>query len=115
MRIGGLPAAAMVDADHVAVALAVAGEGDGAVEGGLDRRADGCRPVDALVDAHLVQDRVHARPEGRGQHAFDRVTMPLVTVIDVGGVLLGHAGIVGVGLRLVDEAFEVRSTPCTAT
>src|SRR5262245_16683927 len=71
MGVGRRLAAAMVDLDDIAVALAVAGEGYRAIEGRLDRRADRRTPVDALVNAHLMKNGMHPRAEGRGQHALD--------------------------------------------
>ena len=52
MRIARLAAVAMRDLHQIAITAAVALEDDFAVEGGGDRRAHRCRPVDALVDAN---------------------------------------------------------------
>ena len=70
--IARLLAAPVVDVDHVAIAPARPGVFHRAIHRRDDRRAGGCGPVDAVVVAHLLQDRVVPGTEGRGLHTLHR-------------------------------------------
>ncbi len=82
----------MADADVVAVLALAAGFLDDAGAGGEDGCTGRCRPVDAGMHAPLVQQRVEAHAETRGEadvaahrpahQELFRIVAPLVVVVD---------------------------------
>jgi hypothetical protein len=87
VRIQGRNAIAVRHHDHIAVASADAAAGHAASARGLDRRAGGCREIDAAMRAHAIQDRMPAR------QAVTRADAPVVDRITQEG--LAHRPAVG--------------------
>ncbi len=67
--IAGFRSASMGDGDQIAIAAAITDPRQRAIKGGNDGCADGGGPIGALVQFGDLEDRVHPRPEARGQHA----------------------------------------------
>src|SRR5260221_349167 len=75
MTVGGGVFLIMLDLDVVAVARNLAGEGNDAVPGGVDRRSNHRAEIDAAMHAAVAEDRVEAHAEAGGQSGtVDRST-----------------------------------------